>query len=91
MTPAQERVARAIKDRFPALNVDPFEVARIAIETLYDLPRRGDRHGRAKLTLQQVEEIRQRRANREKVEALGAEYGVCASHIAKIEKRKAWR
>lgn len=52
---------------------------------------RHERHGRAKLTLKQVDEMRRRRADGWKLEALAAEYGVNNSTVSKICHRKRWR
>lgn len=52
---------------------------------------RGMRNGRAKLTEDQVREIRRRRAAGEKLSSLSAAFGVSTTVINHIEKGKLWR
>lgn len=51
----------------------------------------GERHHMAKLTEAQASEIRARRASGEKLDALGAEFGVSASTVSLISKNKIWK
>jgi hypothetical protein len=51
----------------------------------------GERNGRAKLNRQQVEVIKQRRANGETLTALGAEYGVHYTTIAHVVNGRDWK
>lgn len=52
---------------------------------------RGERHGMATLTAEQVEEIRARyRAGGITQAALGREYGISQAHVSKIVLRQNW-
>jgi hypothetical protein len=88
VTDAQQRIADALRARFPNADLDFVEVARIAICAMH---RRGERHGRAKLTEKQVAEIRAKRAQRTTLAALSAEYGVTESVVSKICRGETWR
>lgn len=50
----------------------------------------GDRNGRAKLTGDQVLQIRRRLAMGEKQIPLAKEYGVTQAHISQIKRRQEW-
>lgn len=52
---------------------------------------RGERNPRAKLTEEQVREIRRRRATNEPPKAIAIEYGVSRNLIDLIVKRKIWK
>ncbi len=53
---------------------------------------RGEAHGMSRLTTQQVVEIRQKYAHREKSQAaLGDEYGVNQTHISRIIRQVNWK
>lgn len=51
----------------------------------------GERHGSAKLSVEQVREIRSKRNAGQSVTAIAAEYGVSKGRISEIVHRKAWR
>lgn len=51
---------------------------------------RGERHGMARLTEEKVKEIRARRANGEKQNALAAEFGVGTSTISRVVRGAHW-
>lgn len=55
-------------------------------DNVIDMAAKG-RHGKSTLTNQQVQEIRERRAQGEKGRALAAEYGVAPSTISRIANR----
>lgn len=52
---------------------------------------RGERNPSARLTREQVVEIRRRRKEGEKQKDLAAEYGVSATQISRIVNKKKWR
>lgn len=52
---------------------------------------RGERHGSAVLTVKEVKEIRVRRANGEKLQALADEYHVTFKTIHKVANRLRWK
>lgn len=52
---------------------------------------RGERHGNAKLTAQQVRDIRDKRAAGVKLKPLAQEYGVHISLISQIANGKMWK
>lgn len=91
ITPTQARIAHAIAARFPDADIDPLEVARIALGTLYDDQRRGANHGRAKLTWDQVNRIRALRADGWKLIAIAAEVGAGRTAVQNICNGSAWR
>lgn len=51
----------------------------------------GARHGMAKLSIEQVREIRAKRDNGQSMRAIAAEYGVSGGRISEIVHRKSWR
>ena len=51
----------------------------------------GERHGMAKLTLEQVMEIRHRYACGETQKQLGKEFGVIQPHISRIVRNENWK
>ena len=53
--------------------------------------RKGEQLWNAKLTADQVREIRQRHAAGETLKALGVAYGVALSLVGRIAQRKAWK
>ncbi|WP_407636494.1 hypothetical protein [Deinococcus phoenicis] len=58
-------------------------------ENMRDMHRKG-RGGRAKLTFEQAEEIRQRYSTGESSIALAAAYGVGRNYITRIARREVW-
>ena len=52
---------------------------------------KGEQLWNAKLTADQVRQIRRRRADGETLKSLGIEYGVALSLIGRIAQRKAWK
>lgn len=51
---------------------------------------RGERHGNARLTAEQVKQIRKRAASGERHRVLAAEYGLHIKYIPEIVARKVW-
>lgn len=55
-----------------------------------DRPMKGEAHGSARLTEDQVREIRARRAQGELPAAIGADYGIAATTVRGICNRHRW-
>lgn len=56
-----------------------------------EMVRKGDNHGRAELTEDQVREIRRRVANGERINRIYQEYNVCKATVSHIVTRRNWR
>lgn len=54
-------------------------------------PARGERVRTAKLSTRDVEEMRERRRNKEKLNDLAADYGITASQVWRIASGRAWK
>ncbi len=84
-------------DRPPCCNLDHLFLGDAQLNALDAVgkgrinPRRGSQHPRAKLTEQQVPEIRAALARCESKTALGRQYGVWRTAIWFIGSRKTWR
>ena len=52
---------------------------------------RGVTHGKARLSEQDVRDIRQMRASGMTVDSIGEQYGIAPAHVSGIVKRKYWR
>ncbi|MDJ0461566.1 HNH endonuclease [Streptomyces sp. H27-C3] len=70
--------------------VTPAGNARHAYDTGLSTPMRGSRNGNAKLTPQQVSEIRARHAAGELQRTLGKEYGVSRGQVSRIVLGRRW-
>lgn len=53
-------------------------------------PPKGEAHGQTKLTAEQVADIRRRRRDGESAIQLGREYGISATTVYNIQRRKVW-
>lgn len=51
----------------------------------------GERHGMARLSADQVGELRRRRAEGEQIKALAAEFGISYTHAKRITSGRSWR
>jgi hypothetical protein len=91
MITGRERLAAKILERFPDINVDPMEIAELAIDTFYGKHKRSNGGGRAKLSPEEVERMRERRAAGEKQKILAIDFGVSQAVVSTICNGLSWR
>ncbi len=88
-------VCRHFPDRNPANNrLDNLqwgtEVENNADRVVHGTTNRGERCGTAKLTSDDVRDIRRRRGLGESLKSLSLEYGISQGHISELASRKKW-